>query len=73
MSKVSSRGREELPHVRGQGLQLTGVTLRPRSEEAAERSNPMSKKRQLRGQRRAMRSYSTLNVRRGGHEEIPLT
>ena len=44
----------------------------PRSGEAAERSNPMSKERRLRGQRRVERSYSTFKVRRGSHEEIPL-
>ena len=32
----------------------------------------MSKERWLRGHRRAERSYSTLKVRRGGGEEIPL-
>ena len=39
---------------------------------AAERSNPMSKEQQLRGHRRAERSYSAFKVRRGGHEKIPL-
>ena len=38
----------------------------------AKRSNPKSKERRLRGQRRAERSYSTFKVRRGGREEIPL-
>ena len=38
----------------------------------AERSNPTSKERWLRGHRRAERSYSTFKVRRGGGEEIPL-
>ena len=33
---------------------------------------PMSKKRWLRGHRRAERSYSKFKVRRGGREEIPL-
>ena len=37
-----------------------------------ERSNPTSKEQQLRGCRRAERSYSTFKVRRGGHEKIPL-
>ena len=37
----------------------------------AERSNPMSKEQQLRGHRRAERSYSTFKVRRGSPEEIP--
>ena len=37
----------------------------------AERSNPMSKERWLRGCRRAERSYSTFKVRRGSSEEIP--
>ena len=37
----------------------------PRSEEAPERSNPTSKEQQLRGRRRAERSYSTFQVRRG--------
>ena len=39
---------------------------------AAERSNPTSKEWQLRGCRRAERSYSTFKIRRGGHEEITL-
>ena len=43
-----------------------------RSGAAAERSNPMSKERWLLGCRRAERSHSTLKVRRGGGEEIPL-
>ena len=34
------------------------------------KSNPMSKETQLRGCRRAERSYSTFKVRRGDHEEI---
>ena len=38
----------------------------------AKRSNPTFKERQLRGGRRAERSYSTFKVRRGGCEEIPL-
>ena len=38
----------------------------------AERSNPTSKERWLRGCKRAERSYSTFKVRRGGPEEIPL-
>ena len=38
----------------------------------AERSNPMSNDRWLCGRRRAKRSYSMFNVRRGGGEEIPL-
>ena len=49
-----------------------GVTPRPRSGEAAGRSYPMSKEWWLRRRRRALRSYSTFKVRRGGGEEIPL-
>ena len=37
-----------------------------------ELANCTSKERWLRGCRRAERSYSTFNVRRGGGEEIPL-
>ena len=62
---VHKYGREELPHVRGQGQGLGGPTLCPRPGAAAERSNPMSKERRLRGRRRAERSYSTFKVRRG--------
>ena len=58
-------GGEELPSIQGQ-------EQHQRSGEAAERSNPMSKERWLRGQRRVERSYSTFKVRRGSHEEIPL-
>ena len=32
----------------------------------------MTKERQVCGQRRAERSYCTFQVRRGGHEKIPL-
>ena len=39
---------------------------------AAERSYPTSKEPWLRRRRRAKRSYSTLKVRKGGGEEIPL-
>ena len=39
---------------------------------AAERSNPTPKEGQLRGCRRAERSYSTFKFRRGSYEEIPL-
>ena len=35
-------------------------------------SNPMSEEQQLRGHRRAKRSFSMFKVRRGGREEIPL-
>ena len=57
---------------RGQGRRLGGATPRPRSGVEAERSNPMSNERWLCGRRRAKRSYSMFNVRRGGGEEIPL-
>ena len=64
--------REELPRIRGQGQWLGGATPHPRSGAAAESSNPTSKEQQLRGHRRAERSYSTFKVRRGGGEEIHL-
>ena len=38
----------------------------------SKRSNPTSKEWWLCGQRRAERSYSTFEVRRGGHEETLL-
>ena len=38
-------GREELPHIRGQGQQPRGATQRPRSGAGAGRSYPMSKVR----------------------------
>ena len=56
----------------GHGIRPRGATLCLRSGEAAERSNPMSKERQLCVHRRAERSYSTFKVRRGGREERPL-
>ena len=40
--------------------------------EAAKRSNPTSKERWLHRYRRAERSYSMFQVKRGGCEEIPL-
>ena len=36
------------------------------------RSNPTSKEQWMHRRRRAKRSYSTIKVRRGGSEEIPL-
>ena len=51
---------------------MKGATPPLRSGVVAERSNPMSKERWLLGCRRAERSHSTLKVRRGGGEEIPL-
>ena len=51
---------------------LVGATPHPRLGAAAERSNPSSKERWLRGSRRAEGSYSMFKVRRGGSEEIPL-
>ena len=44
---------------------LRGATLRLRSGAVAERSYPTSKEWQLRGRRRAERSYSMFKVRRG--------
>ena len=52
--------------------QPRGATSRPRSGAVAQRSNPTSEKRRLRGHRRAEKSYSTFKVRRGSHEEKPL-
>ena len=69
------------PKVRGGDLECQartaqerprGATPRPRSGAVAERSNPTSKEKWLRGCRRVERSYSTFKVRRGGWEEIPL-
>ena len=54
----AQEGREELPHVLGQGPRQGGATPRPRGG-GCER-------------RRAERSYSTFKIRRGGGEEIPL-
>ena len=69
-------GQEELPHVQGQGQwpRVPGCdgVARPRPGMAAERSNTTSKEWWLRGCRRAYRSYSTIKVRRGSGEEIPL-
>ena len=67
------RGLEELPRVRPRSGDVRGgATPQPRLGAAAERSNPTSKELWLRGHRRAERSYSTLKVRKGGGEEIPL-
>ena len=51
---------------------LGGATPRPRPGAASGRSNPTSKEQWLPGCRRAERSYSTLKVRRGGGEKVPL-
>ena len=53
---------EELPHVRGQGQKPGGPHAR---RVAAKRSYPMSKEWQLRGRKRAERTYSTFKLRRG--------
>ena len=70
--------------VQGQGWQLKGATLHPRSGTsggatlclrsgvAAGRTKPTSKEWWLCGLRRAQRSYPMLKVRKGGGEEIPL-
>ena len=47
---------------------LHTATPHPRSGAVAERSNPTSKERWLRGCRRAKRSYSMFKVRRGSSE-----
>ena len=65
-------GGEELPLAQGQEWLPRGALARSRSGAAAERTNPTSKERLLCGRRRAERSYSTLDVRRGGREKIPL-
>ena len=44
----------------------------PEARLAAGRTNPTSKEQWLCGRRRAERSYSTFQVRRGSWEEIPL-
>ena len=62
-------GRGVTPHSHRR--QLRGPTPCPRSRAVAERSNRRSKEQRL-CSRRAERSYSTFNVRRGGPEEIPL-
>ena len=69
------------PEVRGSGWERQAATTQerprgatpcPRSGVAAKRSNPKSKELRLCRCRRAERSYSTLKVRRGGYEEMPL-
>ena len=47
-----------------------GATPCPRSEMVTGRSNPTSKERQLRGHRRAERSYSKFKVRRGDSSKV---
>ena len=47
-----------------------GATPRLRSGVAAERSNPTSKERWLRGHRRAKKSYSKFKVRRGDSSKV---
>ena len=76
-SKVGVAAGRSYPtsEVRGGGQECQAVTVQelpreatpcPRSGAAAKRSSPMSKERWLRGRRRAERSYSTFEVRRGG-------
>ena len=71
MSEIRSGGWDELTHARGQGQRPRGATTCPRSGVAAEKNNPMSKEWWLRGRRRAERSYSTFEVRRGGGRRYP--
>ena len=52
-------------------VQPRGATPRPKSGGATERSNPMSKEQQLRGSRKAKRSYSTFKIRRGAIRRHP--
>ena len=70
-----------MPKVRGgdqEGQAATlqewprGATPCPRSGAVPERSNLTSMERRLHGRRRSERSYSTFEVRRGGHEETLL-
>ena len=74
-------GQEELPHAQGEGWrpkcqaavaqeQLRGATPCPRSGATAERRYPTSKQRRLRRHRRAKRSYSTFQVRRGDPSKV---
>ena len=56
--------------MRWPGYSSLSFNISPSNE--AERNYPTSKEQQLRGCRRAKRSYSTFKVRRGGREEIPL-
>ena len=65
-------GPEALSTTRGQEQCLGGANLCPMPGVAAGRSNPTSKEPWLCRCRRAERSYSMFNVRRGGREEIPL-
>ena len=65
-------GPEALSTTRGQEQCLGGATLCPMPGVAAGRSNPTSKEPWLCRCRRAERSCSMFNVRRGGREEIPL-
>ena len=70
MSKFRGSGRECQAATAQEQPRRT--TPRPRSGAAAGTSNPTSKEPWLCGRRRAQRSYSTFQVRRGGSEEIPL-
>ena len=65
MFKVRRGDGEEIPLVQGEEQQLCFAG-------AAVKRYPMSNERWLCGRRRAKRSYSMFNVRRGGGEEIPL-
>ena len=58
---VRGGGREEIPH-----------TPKPEARGGGREDNPTSKDLWLCGHRRAYRSYSTLKVRKGSGEEIPL-
>ena len=69
-SKVRGISQEELPHVRGQQRWPRGAIPHSKSGAAAERNKPTYKEWQLRGSRRAKRSYSTFKVRRGDSSKV---
>ena len=67
-----SGGREELPHLRGQGRQTTRATTHLSAGSVGWEEQPHLQGAAAAWCRRTERSYSMFKVRRGGHEKIPL-
>ena len=69
-SEVRDGGREELPHIRGQGWQPRGATLRPKSGAAAEKRYPRTRSGAAAG-REELPHAPTPEARGGSREELP--
>ena len=69
-SEVRDDGREELPHIRGQGRQPRGATLRPKSGAVAEKRYPRTRSGTV-ASREELPHAPTPEARGGSREELP--